>query len=101
MLNWNESDKPPADLLELWQRMNRLVRSLKDIVIIEDKTIVAGVAGTMVSHGQFPRTPRAAIAYLANGTTSTNPPVVSTIDQERVKVVVGGADVKVNILLVM
>jgi hypothetical protein len=99
MIDWNENDRPKT-LDPLIDKLNRAFRSLKDIVILEDKLIKVGAVGTKIAHGQAPRRPRAGVAYLAPKTTSTNPPVVTEFDENTVTVVVGGDDVRANVLLV-
>lgn len=98
-LDYNPADNPPSTVRELWDRINRLFKTLPSYVVKERVKITAGAAGTIINHGQFPRKPRFVTVVLDSSSGSTNLPAVdsASITNETVRIVVGGADVVVNL----
>ena len=94
---WNRSEEPRS-LGELWQRLNKLVDLIPDVVILRGKSVVGGAAGTKIAHGRFPQAPKDVWAKWAPGTSGSPQPFVTAFDQQTVTVV-SATDMKVDLLI--
>lgn len=84
MLSWSESDQPPRDLQDLWVRISRLVRSMKDLAFRDGVMVSAAAAGDLVAHGQR-SAPRRVIPVLNSATSGTPTVKVGEINATHVR----------------
>jgi hypothetical protein len=98
-IDWNEADVPPTTVLELWERINRFMRSAPDYELLKGKKVIGGVAGSKFHHGREGVKPKCAFAKWAPG-TSGQPYFAVTDYNTSTVTVVSNLDMVVDILVI-